>query len=191
MRRTVSDAAASAGSGRHIVHFYSDEQDLAQIVARRIVEAVDSGGIAFAAAAASRLHAIEAELGRAGFDLAAAHRAGAYIALDPEPTARRVIADGSLDREQVGAMAREMIELTTRSRAPRFMYGEVAPWLWEAGMVDAALELEARTDDLVARLDMTVMCGYRTGSLFDPADQAAVRKLCHHHTYLTSLPFSL
>jgi MEDS: MEthanogen/methylotroph, DcmR Sensory domain len=185
------DGEASVRRGRHLVHFYADERDLARTVSRYVVETLRSGGVAVAEAAAGHLLAIEVELCRVGIDLAAAHEAGSLVTFDVEPTARRVVIDGRMDPDQPDAVRGDIVGWLAARRGPRFVYGELSPMLWEAGMVDTALTLEARINERVAELDITLLCGYRSESLRDAGDRDDVLKLCHHHTYLTSLPFVL
>jgi hypothetical protein len=145
--------------------------------------------MAVTAAPARRLAAIETAIGQAGVNLEAAVAAGSYLSFDSELTARRVIVDGQLDWDLIDAGLSEILGSQPGNWTCRFAYGEISPLLWENGMIDAALRVEARADELVAQTDVTLLCGYQR-SLFTPCDLDAMRQLCQHHSYLISLPFA-
>jgi hypothetical protein len=192
--RVLSEAYGSAPvrAGRHLVYFYADDDDLAKTVGRHIVETLGNDGVAVAAATGAHLRAFDAELRRAGIDLEVARAVGSYSTFDSEQLLRRVTIDGELDRDGLDAVLGEIIGATAGSAARPFLYGEIAPPLWDAGMTDAALDIEARAHEMITDIDITVLCGYRrTRSLSDPHKHDAIRNLCHHHTHLTSLPFPI
>ena len=175
--------------GQHLVCFYEDVRELARTVALRVADTLQSGGMAVTAAPTQRLAAIDAALGETGINIEAASAAGSYVSFDSELTARRIMADDELDWDRIDAGLLAVIDSTPGNWTCRFAYGEISPLLWENGMIDAALRVEARADELVAQTDMTLLCGYQR-SLFTPCDLDAMRQLCQHHSYLMSLPFT-
>ncbi len=177
-------------AGRHLVHFYSGEQDFATTVGRYVVESLGGGGVAVAVALPRHLRAVEAELCRAGVDLAAARESASYVTFDSEQMVRRIIVDGRLDRDRVDSALGEVAQAAARTSAGRFVYTDTSPLLWQAGMIDAALELEARVAERLEHLDATLLCAYPLRSLAHAWNPEAVRQLCHRHTYVTSLPFT-
>jgi hypothetical protein len=176
-------------AGQHLLCFYEDVRELARTVARRIADTLRLGGMAVAAAPARRLDAIEAALGDTRVNIEAAFAEGSYLSFDSELTTRQVMVDGELDWDRIDVALWEIIGPKPGSWTCRFAYGEISPLLWENGMIDAALRVEARADELVAQTDVTLLCGYQR-SLFTPDDLDAVRQLCQHHNYLISLPFA-
>ncbi len=191
-RRVVSpNRPTLTAGGQHLCHFYSKKRDLVATAGRLLVETLRVGGIAVAAAPPVHLRALERDLRRSGVDLEAVRAAGSYVTFNTKPMVPRLMIDGKLDRDQGDAVLGEILEPLMRSDTrPRFLYGEIAPLLWNAGKIDAALELEARAHELVAEVDVTVMCGYRVRSLAG-VNPGSVRELCRNHSYLTSLPFSV
>jgi hypothetical protein len=61
--------------------------------------------------------------------------------------------------------------------------------LWEAGMIDAVVELEELWSELGREVAFTTLCAYRLQSVSDGENVEALRAICRLHTYLTSLPF--
>ena len=173
-------------AGRHLVHFYADEQELAETVAPYIVAALRSDGVAVVTATRRHRLAVEAELRVIGFDLVAARAGNSYLTYDAETVLRHIMVGGRPDRDRV--LLRDADGPDASSRGPLFAYGEIAPLLWRDRMIDAALELEEFLNDfLIEGDDVTLLCGYPR-SLSETGTLDAVRRLCMQHTYLTSLP---
>src|SRR5262249_9911455 len=63
-------------------------------------------------------------------------------------------------------------------------FGEMVPLLWAEGRQDAALALEQLWNDLVARLPLSILCGYPLTTPTDRGDDARVLEICGAHSHV-------
>jgi hypothetical protein len=60
-------------------------------------------------------------------------------------------------------------------------YGEMVDILAQRGDMGDMLKLEAFWNDLLARMPVTLMCGYSAAHFVSPATHATLRKVCNAH----------
>jgi MEDS: MEthanogen/methylotroph, DcmR Sensory domain len=168
----------------HVVQFYSRDDELADYVADYLLGALKADGAAVVIATVAHRRAFEARLTRAGADLAGATRTGRYLALDANETLDALMPGGELDVGRFERMIARPIaragQSGSRVRAVR-AYGEMVSLLWEAGLVDAAVRLEAVWDSLISRLPFSVLCSYPTGSTTGDGYLDAFAEVCRLH----------
>jgi len=174
----------------HVVQFYGHEEELADRVAGFLLEALRGEGVAVVIATPAHRRAFEARLAQAGTDPAAAARDGTYLALDASDTIDALMTGGRLDRDAfdrvVGGLIRgaekgagEERKLYADSRPVR-AYGEMVAVLWDAGLVDAAVQLEEMWDELGLRHSFSLFCGYPASSVSDGHPEAFA-EVCRLH----------
>jgi MEDS: MEthanogen/methylotroph, DcmR Sensory domain len=185
METPVAVATESLDVG-HVVQFYGHDGELAGRVADYLLGALDGGGAAIVIATAAHRRAFEARLTAAGADVAAAIQGGTYLALDAGETIRAFVTEGRID---VGAFERVIGGLLARAgeqgaggSRPVRAYGEMVALLWDAGLVEAAIRLEAMWDSLGRRRSFSLFCGYPVGSVIRDGQLDAFAEVCRLHS---------
>ena len=108
--------AENLNVGRHVVQFYSRDEELAERVTGYLLGALDNGGMAVVVATPEHRREFETRLGQAGVDLAAARDGGSYLALDAAQTLAGLMAADKLDSAAfdrvIGAVIRRAASCT-------------------------------------------------------------------------------
>jgi anti-sigma regulatory factor (Ser/Thr protein kinase) len=168
--------------GEHVVQFYDQEGDLSRAVGDYLSAAVASREIAIVIATEPHRRAFEAEMARAGVDIAQARRDGAVIWRDAAETLGQFVHDGQVDpdgfRQVVGSLVREAAQTGRAIKA----YGEMVALLWEAGHVLGAIELEKLWNNLAAELHFSLFCAYHVHSVAGEEHAEALHEVCRLHT---------
>jgi ribosome biogenesis SPOUT family RNA methylase Rps3 len=134
--------------GDHVVQFYDHDDHLARSVGDYLASAVTAGEVAIVIATEVHRRAFEAELERAGIDVAAARREGTLLLLDAAATMARFMPDGQIDAGAFRAVIGGLIGDASRRGAEIRAYGEMVALLWERGEVVSAIELEKLWNEL-------------------------------------------
>jgi hypothetical protein len=88
--------------------------------------------------------AFEAYLAGADVDIAAARADGRYQAIDAAALLHRFAVAGEVDPASFEAEVGHVIRTAGAAGRPVRIYGEMVALLWDAGQLNAALELEGR-----------------------------------------------
>jgi MEDS: MEthanogen/methylotroph, DcmR Sensory domain len=164
----------------HVVQFYGHEEELADPVASYLLEALRGGGVAVVIATPAHRRAFGARLAQAGADPAAAAREGTYLALDARDTIDALMTGGRLDRDAFDRVIGGLIRRAGQGGRPVRAYGEMVAVLWDAGLVNAAVELEEMWGELGLRHPFSLFCGY-PASLVSDGDAEAFAEVCRLH----------
>lgn len=175
-------------TGDHIVQFYDRDSDLVESVGRYLTEAAQAGEVAIVIATEAHRRALAAHLEAEGIDLAAADRAGTFVALDAAATMGRFVSEGEIDREAFSRVIGGVLRQAARSGRPLRVYGEMVAILWDAGDVLAAIELETLWNELGQRLSFALYCGYHSQSVSGDEHSEALEQICHLHSSVLSTP---
>lgn len=134
----------------HVVEFYGkNESALVHNVARFLRGAVEHGGHGIVIATDGRLEGLR--------DALFGYRNLLFL------DAREGLAGFMVGGRPNHALFDATIGKLVRARAPHGnlrAYGEMVGILWEAGMHDAAIELEELWNELLARTPFSLYCGY-------------------------------
>lgn len=164
----------------HVVQFYDAEREVIDMVSRYLAGALRDDEVAIVAATAPHLAAFEEELGASGLDLQAARAEGRWISFDAGDAVSALLIDGHIDRgaffEYVGGLLRGFTGRKVR------VYGEIVAVLWDAGHVNAAVELEALWNDLRALQPFELFCSYPSSLFADPDHASALEEVCGLHS---------
>jgi MEDS: MEthanogen/methylotroph, DcmR Sensory domain len=164
----------------HVVQFYDHDRELAERVSDYLRGALDGEGVAIVIATPEHLSEFEARLAQAGADLAAARADGRYLALDARETLRELMAgDPALDGAVFDRVIGRMIRSAAAAGRPVLAYGEMVALLWDDGLVNAAVQLEALWNELGRRHPFSLFCGYRADSV--NRDIGAFAEVCRLH----------
>ncbi|HEX3468586.1 MAG TPA: MEDS domain-containing protein [Candidatus Elarobacter sp.] len=167
----------------HVVQLYdADEASLTRNVGRYFYEGWQLGEGMLVIAGQEHAAAFTAELERLGVDVAAAVRDHRLAVLDASSTLARFTVDGTIDRR----LFRRTAEAALRALRPVGgagirAFGEMVGILWQAGGIDAAMELETLWNELQAEQRFGIFCAYPI-DVFDAAFHAGAvdRLLCSH-----------
>jgi hypothetical protein len=171
-------------NGHHVVQFYGHEGELAERVTGYLLDALRNGGVAIVIATAAHRHEFEARLTRAGVDLAAAD----YLVLDAEETVREFMTGDQLDEAGFGRVVGGLVgEASAGGRQVR-AYGEMVAVLWDAGLVNAAVQLETMWNELGLRYPFSLFCGYPAEVSTQSGCLDAFAEVCRLHHEIVGIP---
>jgi hypothetical protein len=172
-------------AGDHVVQFYGHDRELAERVSGYLLATLEGGGMAIVIATPEHRAEFEARLEQAGADLAAARDDGSYLALDAAGILRELMGDAAPDRQSLDSAAFDrvigtLIRQAAANGRPVRAYGELVALLWDDGLVNAAIQLEALWDQLNRRHPFSLFCGYRADSVTREIDAFAEVCRLHH-----------
>jgi hypothetical protein len=176
--------AEYVNAGRHVVQFYSHDDELADRVSDYLLGALEGGGVAIVIATAAHTRAFEMRLADAGVDLAKAARSGAYLAFDAAWAIRKLMAADGTEVPDQGGFDRViggLISGAVRGGGPVRAYGEMVALLWDTGLVNAAIRLEGMWNELGRRHEFSLFCGYSAGSVAGEGHRDAFAEVCRLH----------
>jgi len=167
--------------GGHVVQFYGHEEELADRVAGYLLGALQDDGVAVVIATAAHRRSFERRLTRAGVDLAAAARAGTYRTLDAGDAVRALTTGGQLDRGAFDRVIGRLIADAGQGERPVRAYGEMVALLWDAGLVNAAVQLEEMWGSLGLTHSFSLFCSYPARSVTGDGHLEAFAEVCRLH----------
>lgn len=162
----------------HTVQFYGHDAELADRVAGYLLSALRDDGVAVVIATAAHRQAVEARLALAGVDLAAATRAGSYRILDADATLGALMPGGQLDLGAFDRVVGGLIADAARGERPVRAYGQMVTMLWDAGLVNAAVQLEEMWVALGVSHPFSLLCSYPASAA---TQCAAFAEVCRLH----------
>jgi hypothetical protein len=165
----------------HVVQFYGHEEELADQVAGYLLDALRDGGAAVVIAIAAHRQVFEGRLTQAGVDLAAAARDGRYQVQDAGDTVRALTPGGRPDPDTFDRLIGGLIRRAGQRGRPVRAYGEMVALLWDAGLVNAAVELEEMWNSLGQRYSFSLFCGYPASSVSGDGQLEAFTEVCRLH----------
>ena len=171
--------ADNVNVGRHVLQFYGRDEELAERVTGYLLGALASAGVAIVIATPEHRREFETRLGQAGVDLAAARDDGSYLALDAGQTLSELMAAGKLDGAAFDRVIGTVIAAAGAGGRPVRAFGEMVALLWDDGLVNDALQLEAMWEELGGRYPFSLFCGYRADSV--TSDMDAFAEVCRLH----------
>ena len=167
--------------GRHVVQFYGHDEELAERVAGYLLEALGGGGVAVVIATPEHRRQFEDRLKKAGADLATARDSGTYLTLDAGQTVRELMDASGLDRVAFDRVIGGLIRQAGTGGRPVRLYGEMVALLWDDGLVNAAIELEAMWVELGRTHSFSLFCSYPAGSVTGVGYLDAFAAVCRLH----------
>jgi hypothetical protein len=176
----VGTARPGLGPRDHVVQFYADERELVEQVAPYLSSAVE-GGVAIVIASPEHRHAFARQLAEAGVDVSGARERGDYVDVDARQTAGQFTAGDRVDNEGfervIGGIIRKSVESGRFVRA----YGEMVALLWDDGLVNAAIDLEAMWNELRSQYPFSLFCAYPAHSVAGDDKSDAFDEVCLLH----------
>jgi MEDS: MEthanogen/methylotroph, DcmR Sensory domain len=74
-----------------------------------------------------------------------------------------------------------LIRQASEHGQPVHVFGEMVSVLWDSGLVDAAIEVEAMWNELGSQYPFALLCGYPAGSVGGEQHHDALTEVCRLH----------
>ena len=171
----------SRGSARHAVLFYRAGDELAGQVSAYLFEALREGGVALVIATPAHRNAIARPLVQAGVDVPAAQAAGALVLRDARETMDRFMIADWPSPANFWQVISPLVRKPTETGKPVHVYGEMVALLWDAGLVNSAIEVEAMWNEIAAQYPFSLLCAYPADGVRDEVFQDALAEVCRSH----------
>jgi hypothetical protein len=179
----------NAGRGEHVVLFYQDEQELAVRVSEYLLPAVtDGGGAAIVIATPDHRRSFSEGLAGAGLDLAAARERGSYLEFDARDTIRGFMVGDRPDPAGFWQVVSPLLRQAAQAGQPVRVFGEMVSLLWDAGLVNAAIEVEVMWNELGGQHPFSLLCAYPARPVTCSHYLDALTEVCRTHTEVTGSP---
>lgn len=168
----------------HAVQFYDDDPYLVDEIVNFAGAALRRCEGVVLVLTEAHAQAVEAQLSREGFDVAAAEERGQCVILDGEQTLESISVNGTPHAgqfdAQIGALVARLAARFGRVNA----FGEMVTLLAESGRFDAALHLESLWDELRERQPFELLCAYPIHLFgFDDGGRD-FRRVCGAHSHV-------
>lgn len=178
-----------AARGGHVVLFYRDEEELAGSVSDYLLPAVtDGNGTAIVIATPDHRRSFEERLAGAGVDVAAARARGSYLEFDANETIRSFMVGDRPDPAGLWRVASPLLRQAAQAGQPVLVFGEMVSLLWDAGLVNAAIEVEVMWNELGGQHPFSLLCAYPARPVTCSHYLDALTEVCHTHTEVTGSP---
>lgn len=123
----------------------------------------------------------------AGVDVAAACARG-YLALDASETMRGFMVADRPDPAGFWQAVSPVLQQAAKAGRPVRVFGEMVSLLWDAGLIDAAIEVEAMWNELGAQYPFSLLCAYPAQPAACAHQLDALTEVCRAHTQVTGVP---
>ncbi len=180
--------ALDTSRGEHVVLFYRDQEELAGWVSEYLLPAVAGDGVAIVLATPDHRKSFERRLARAGVDVAAARARGSYLALDASETIRGFMVADRPDPAGFWQKITPLLQQAAGGGRPIRVFGEMVSLLWDAGLVDAAIEVEVMWNEVADQYPFSLLCAYPQQSVICAHHLDALTEVCRIHTEAIGAP---
>lgn len=174
--------------GCHVVQFYGNDQELIERVVDYLADGIADGDVVVVVATETHRRAFDASLSAGGVDVAAARAKGCYLVLDAETTMSQFLVsdwpEPAAFEATVGALIRQALQTGRAVRA----YGEMVALLWDAGHVNAAIELEVLWNALASQLPFSLFCAYPSQAVAGGDHPDSFTEVCRLHSAIVGQP---
>jgi hypothetical protein len=170
----------------HGVQVYRDVSELADSVATYLAAGFAAGDSAVVIATAEHWERFADRLFLEGWNTAELERIGLLYYADADATLAAFMVDGSPERTRFEQVVGGVLDtVSTRFPGRRIRaFGEMVDLLCAAGNPQAAVALEELWNDLAARRNFSLLCGYHL-DLFDRGSQVSVLpNVCRTHSHV-------
>jgi MEDS: MEthanogen/methylotroph, DcmR Sensory domain len=176
-----------AQQGDHAVVFYHDNE-LASLVGSYLLGAINDGGVAVIVATPEHRLWVNAWLMQAGLDLSTVTSNGSYLVLDARQTLNRFVLGDWPDAGGFWNTISPVLTTAIRRDRPVRVFGEMVALLWDAGLVESAIELEALWNEMAKRFSFSLLCAYPRAAVTADEHSDALAQVCAAHSHVAGLP---
>lgn len=174
------------GRSDHVVVFYRDEQELVEQVSEYLRPAAQEDGVAIVVATPGHRRAFEERLAGAG--LAAARQRGSYLTLDAAEAIRGFMVGDWPDPACFWQAINPLLWQAVTAGKPVRVFGEMVSLLWDAGLISAAIEVEAMWNELGGQYPFSLLCAYPAQPVSCAHHLDALAEVCRAHTHVIGGP---
>ena len=182
------DELLGTSPGDHLVLFYRTDEELTERVGRYLHRVLAAGGAAVAIATPPHRTMLEGWLAGAGTDVAAARDRGRYLDRDASETVRRFEVAGWPDAAGFWQAISPLIREANQNGQPVHVFGEMVSVLWDSGLANAAIEVEAMWNEIAGQYPFRLLCAYPARSVSDQRHHDALTEVCRLHTAAVGTP---
>ena len=172
----------------HVVQFYAGDWQLAAGAGQYLAEALGGGCAVVVVATPAHRQLFESYLAGVEVDVAAATADGRYQAIDAAALLRQFAVAGEVDPASFEREAGHVIRAAGTAGRPVRVYGEMVALLWEAGQLNAALELESLWNGLARDIPFGLYCGYPEAPATRSDRRSALAEVCRLHAAVVGAP---
>ena len=183
-----ADELLGTSPGDHLVLFYRTDEELTERVGRYLHRALTAGGVAIAIATPAHRLMLEGWLAGAGTDVATGRARGRYLDRDASETVRRFEVAGWPDAAGFWQAISPLIRQASQNGRPVHVFGEMVSVLWDSGLVNAAIEVEAMWNELGGQYPFALLCAYSARLVSGDRDHDALAEVCRLHTAAVGTP---
>ena len=171
----------------HIAQIYEVDSALFTALEGYTLEGFAAEEVVVIIAKPDHIAQLESALGRHAPLVTAAREAGLFQTMDVNASMAELMEGDWPSAQRFSRVLDSILALgETRSGRRRVrIFGEIAPLLWEAGQVEAALQLERICHDECLRRGFQLLCSYSIKAFRDNA-ATGVRRVCSMHTRVIS-----
>ena len=186
---TTGIEVPKAARGGQVVLFYRDEEELASSVSEFLLPAVtDGNGTAIVIATPDHRRSFEERLAGAGADVTAARARGSYLDFDANQTIRGFMVGDRPDPAAFWRVASPLLRRAAEAGQPVLVFGEMVSLLWDAGLINAAIEVEVMWNELGDQHPFSLLCAYPARPVACSHYLDALTEVCRTHTEVTGSP---
>ena len=186
---TTGIEVPKAARGGHVVLFYRDEEELADSVSKFLLPALTGGdGTAIVVATPDHRRSFGERLAGAGVDVAAARARGSYLDFDASQTIRGFMVGDRPDPAGFWQVADPLLRQAAQAGQPVLVFGEMVSLLWDAGLINAAIEVEVMWNELGDQHPFSLLCAYPARPVACSHYLDALTEVCRTHTEVTGSP---
>jgi hypothetical protein len=176
------------GPGNHLVILYPEDRELIDTAGEFLREGLADGGSVIVVATAEHRLALDAWLGCAGVDVAAAKADRRFAEFDAAEKISQFMVNDWLDPVAFWDVISPLLQEAGEGGRQVRVYGEMVALLWDAGNVAAAIDLEAHWNEMGARFPFALLCGYPAQSVAEPEHGDALAQIYSAHTATIGAP---
>jgi MEDS: MEthanogen/methylotroph, DcmR Sensory domain len=173
--------------GDHAVVFHHDNE-LASLVGSYLLGAINDGGVAVIVATPEHRLWVNAWLMQAGLDLGTVTGNGSYIVLDARQTMNRFVLSDWPDAAAFWHTMSPVLATAGRRNRPVRVFGEIVALLWDAGLAEPAIELEALWNEMARHFSFSLLCAYPSASVTPDEHSDALAQVCAAHSRAAGVP---
>ena len=187
----VAPGLAGAAEHGHVVQFYAQDQELAAGAGQYLADALAEGCVVVVVATPAHRQAFESYLAGADADVAGARADGRYRPIDAAALLHRFAVAGEVDAASFEAEVGHVLRAAGAAGRPVRVYGEMVALLWEAGQLNAVLELEGRWNELARDIPFGLYCGYPESPVMGAGQRAVLAEVCRLHEAVVGMPAAM
>ena len=146
----------------HVVQFYERDEELVETVSEYLAEGLRADDLVIVVATDAHLSVFSDALRARGADVEKSLADGGLVTLEATRTLAAVMSCGAPDPPAFDRLIGSFVRQAAQSGRGVRAYGELVAQLWDAGHVNAAIDMETLWNGLGLRAPFSVFCAYPT-----------------------------